>query len=307
MAAPGIDRLGRRRGLRFVLVGVVAAVVFAVQGVVAAAAATVFNTTTTLTTNTTWTTAGSPYILNADVRVNYGVTLTIEPGVVVKLNGTTRSMVIWGTMTAVGSAANPIVFTSLKDDSVGGDDGGDGPTVGSPGDWYTLGFSSGDALSYLQYVDVRFGGWGFGGGDSPISLSKSAPYAPNPNLPTTVTIEDSTIHDSQQSGVYVYESNLVLRRSSVSANGGVGIFATTSSVVADQSTISNNGNKGVQITLSPTYQGVQSRLTRNTISQNAGTGVYLLFNPGLPLAKYPTGTAITSSATTQIRLARTRC
>jgi hypothetical protein len=45
--------------------------------------------TTTYTTNQVWTTAGSPYILNGQVKVRPGVTLTIRPGVIVKMTGTT--------------------------------------------------------------------------------------------------------------------------------------------------------------------------------------------------------------------------
>ena len=37
-------------------------------------------------TNTVWTLAGSPYRLTADVTVNAGVSLTIQPGVTVEFN-----------------------------------------------------------------------------------------------------------------------------------------------------------------------------------------------------------------------------
>ena len=39
-----------------------------------------------ITEDTTWTLAGSPYIVTGNVLVMEGVTLTIEPGVVVKFN-----------------------------------------------------------------------------------------------------------------------------------------------------------------------------------------------------------------------------
>ena len=64
-----------------------------------------------------------------------------------------------GTLTAVGTSGSRIIFTSMQDDSVGGDSGNDGATVGAPGQWYSI-IVSGGALATLDYADVRYGGYG---------------------------------------------------------------------------------------------------------------------------------------------------
>ena len=40
-----------------------------------------------ITINTTWDQAGNPYLVTGDIAVNNGVTLTIDPGVIIKFTG----------------------------------------------------------------------------------------------------------------------------------------------------------------------------------------------------------------------------
>lgn len=77
------------------------------------------------------------YHVTGDLTVASGVTLTIEPGAVVKFDAG-RSLTVAGgaTLDAQGTRAQPIVFTSIKDDGHGGDTNGDGDkTQPQPGDW----------------------------------------------------------------------------------------------------------------------------------------------------------------------------
>ena len=108
--------------------------------------------------NTTWT-SGNVYVVQGSVTVNPGVTLTIEPGVIVKFNPDT-SLIFDGTSTinALGTPLNKIYFTSLRDDSVGGDTNGDGTaTTPAPGDYYGIYFNSGSSGA-LDYASFRYGG-----------------------------------------------------------------------------------------------------------------------------------------------------
>jgi hypothetical protein len=102
-----------------------------------ATSATQFNVTTVIgkeivtvnapiTASTTWT-ANRIYVLSNYVYVRSGVTLTIEPGTIIKGDKITRGTLIFepgSVVNAVGTAANPIVFTSNL-----------GPGLRALGDW----------------------------------------------------------------------------------------------------------------------------------------------------------------------------
>src|SRR3989344_110086 len=106
--------------------------------------------------NTTWQ-AGEVYVVNGNVTVSPGVALTIESGAVVKFNFE-ASMTIVGSVTANGTSGNEIYFTSIRDDSVGGDTNGDG-ALSSPmtRDWAQIWVAPGADVG-LDHSVVRLSG-----------------------------------------------------------------------------------------------------------------------------------------------------
>lgn len=78
-----------------------------------------------ITTNTTWET-GKTYILESRIAVVSGVTLTIQPGVIIKgqagtgANATALLIARGGKLMAEGTATSPIIFTSVADEIVPG-------------------------------------------------------------------------------------------------------------------------------------------------------------------------------------------
>lgn len=127
----------------------------------ALAATEVFDT---LPGDTTWTLAESPYVITSDLSIPVGVTLTIEPGVVVKFHDSYTTLTVDGNLEAIGTASDPIIFTAYKDDAAGGDTNGDGsasfpgtPTFPPVGDWRGIFFNTG-SISHIVHASIRYGG-----------------------------------------------------------------------------------------------------------------------------------------------------
>jgi parallel beta-helix repeat protein len=121
----------------------------------------------TITTDGSWTSVNYPYVLNSDIYVAEGASLTISPGVIVKGLNNTR-LIVDGVLKAQGASTDRIVFTSIKDDTHGGDTNGDGSaSAPAPNDWGWIEFrdTSVDSENLLEYVTILYGGkdrWNYG-------------------------------------------------------------------------------------------------------------------------------------------------
>lgn len=133
------------------------------------AAAQVVQITTNVSVNTTWgptgTVVGTTFWVRNSMAINPGVTLTIQPGVVVKFDNS-RSLTVNGTLTAIGTVADTIVFTSIHDDNNrAGDTNTNGnTTLPNPSDWFYLRFADASPdNSQLTFCDIRYAGAGANG------------------------------------------------------------------------------------------------------------------------------------------------
>ncbi|MFA5917321.1 MAG: right-handed parallel beta-helix repeat-containing protein [Candidatus Gracilibacteria bacterium] len=213
----------------------------------------------TIATNTTWTTTGSPYIIKTNLILNSGCTLTIEPGVVVKVsNG--LSITINGVLNAQGTLGNEIIFTSINDWSVGGAVGGTGTPA--RGNWVYLYINGvGTNGSILDYVEIKYGG-------------SDTSYASLRLNTTTTQVKNTLIKESLYRGIRVDGNSTTyptIQNSTITNYGYQGIR-----LINGNSIITNNHIIG-----SSTYDGIYIAngnpiITNNIIENNGLSGIYIL-------------------------------
>lgn len=136
------------------------------------------------------------YILD-NLTIDANAVLTIEPGVVIKFNSG-NYITVNGALIANGTSGENIVFTSIKDDSRGGDTNNDGNTsTPAKGNWRAIIFkdTSIDSLNVLKNVDIRFGGNYSGQNRGIISVENSK-----------TLIDSCDISHSSSAGIGVYGS-----------------------------------------------------------------------------------------------------
>jgi len=101
-----------------------------------------------------------PNLVVGEVRPNTSVfaTLAVPPGAIFKFaSGLKLEIKGLGDVSLQSTATSPILFTSIKDDSAGGDTNRDGAlTRPAPGDWLGVVFSSKDVDSEFHDTIVRY-------------------------------------------------------------------------------------------------------------------------------------------------------
>lgn len=143
------------------------------------------------------------------ITVAAGATLTIDPGVVVRMPRR-AGLYVRGALSAVGTPDSPIVFTSMQ-------------TLPLPGDWGGIYFDR--ASGTLSHVTLGYGGlfqddfggasWGF--------TSRNVVTVDN----SAVTLRNVTIADGLDTGVYSFGASLLALNNSIVRQTPRGVFVHT--------------------------------------------------------------------------------
>ena len=199
------------------------------------------------TEDTTW---SGVIVISELLTIPEGVTLTIEPGTVVKFAGRSSGLNVKGTVDAPGTLEKPVVFTSWLDDQVGGNTNSvsDLPGVG---DWQGITFSGDSSAGNFEHTTIRYANRAINGTQRGAS----------------VTLDNAKLTHNNY-GIYVYTplievngNNLLVARNSLT-----GIFMRADSRgVFRNSTIVENGFSGSGWTAAGIHQGASNLTVENSI------------------------------------------
>ena len=247
---------------------------------------------TVLSEDATWGPDGNPWVVDGWVVVPEGITLTLEPGTIVKfIRG---GFFVEGTLVSSSPDGEPeIILTSIEDDSVMGDTNADrANTVPNPGDWSTVYYQTGASPAVIKRTSVLYSGaetkesiigHRYVSAMSSIMTRTEGSYFSGCTirysatdgvwcLNGNTTVEDCLFGDVEGTSVKASShgegQHTVIRGSEVSG-GSMGIMVMGGSVTLDGNTISDTGSWGAMLSSS------ESLTARSNSFSSCNGGIYI--------------------------------
>jgi len=234
----------------------------------------------TMVTDQTW---GNDLacVVNGDLNIPVGITLTIDAGTVIKYANPGVAIKVMGTLIANGTAADPVYFTSIKDDAAGGDTNGDGnntaPAAGDGGE-IMFGYGGIGGNSVLNHAILRYGGGGLDWSGGCGQCRETSVFVGSSN----VTINNSQITDSPYLDIYqssggnsltltsseigrapvgyqIDSGTAAISDSNIHDNTGTGVVATAGTLSLNNNQFSNNAQGSVNVTAGVNFTHSENR------------------------------------------------
>lgn len=224
-----------------------------------------------LAKNTTW---SGIVLVNGDVYVPPGVTLTISPGTIVKFKKIDSAdgqnmfgvdppyfpqteLIVCGQLIAKGSRRKPITFTSAE-------------RTGRPGDWGAVNILGSEGNNVVEYVSLSYADTGIHALSSTvyIAFSKFAKNRLAISCKRETELQDAPWFDKDSS--LIMDHNLVVHN-----RGGIDLWNSRASLFRNR--IRHNNLFGIWA-----KEQVEAAITKNEITGN-GKGVYLTQARGMTL------------------------
>jgi len=209
--------------------------------------------------NTTFTAAASPYLVTGDLTVEPGVTLTVEPGAIVRFAAGTDGMGagtatdrtelrVRGTLVADGTTTLGIRFESAAGSGVAGD-------------WYGIALLPGASASIIDFATIRHGRYG-------IHTSAAA----------GTIVQRSIIESSSTYGIYADAGSIELADNLIRTSGSYGAYFNNADGIIRQNRFFDNTSRGLYLRSDSGTHTISA--THNTITGNNSYGIYVIESAG---------------------------
>ena len=240
----------------------------------------------TLEENLTLEQKNSPHILQTTLTVPKGITLTIEPGCIIKISNYNTNININGYIKAKASQNDPIIFTSINNSSIGGRTGN---VDRKSGDWGYIQFLNGSS-GIMKYVTIEYAG---GNADTAYQtvINRAGLYIySDPELDHVLIRNINNTANDYAVGIWLIENaSPIIENSVITQVESYGIYSQSTKIITIQnSAILDNGggiySSGVDIDAQYVSWGDDSGPFHSTLNpEGKGNKVsdHVIFDPWL--------------------------